>query len=216
MTTSRTPDERLRDYTAAMGPKLGPAFHRLDNDNTWLHQKWNEFRKLFAASPAQIRDLNTAAAGFFSHVQGLWWDDLLLHIFRMTDERKDVLSIYTLKREAPTAALKTIIESHIAVVQPTVEFAHVARHNSIAHRNRNVALGAPLSLGSRNDFRGAIQAVDDLLHAVEHYFLKTNPPYYDALDNVGGVDQLLDILNRGLASRDAQFGHFRHTHPPDA
>ena len=110
--------------------------------------------------------------------------------------------------------MKTIIESHIAVVQPAVNFAHVARHNSIAHRNRNVALGAPLGLGSRKDVRGAIKAIDDLLHAVEHYFLKTNPPYYDVLDNIGGVDNLLDIVNRGLTSRDAQVGYFRHPHPP--
>ena len=65
MATSRTPDEMLQDYTAAMGPKLGPAFHRLYNDNAWLHMKWNEFLKLFVKSPAQMRDLNTAAPGFF-------------------------------------------------------------------------------------------------------------------------------------------------------
>jgi hypothetical protein len=63
MATSRTPDEMLQDYTAAMGPKLGPVFHRLYNDNAWLHMKWNEFLKLFVKSPAQMRDLNTAAPG---------------------------------------------------------------------------------------------------------------------------------------------------------
>ena len=139
-----------------MGPKLGPAFHRLDNDNdnAWLHQKWNEFLKLFATSPAQMRDLNTAAPGFFHQVQHFWWDDMLLHIFRMTDDRTDVLSVYTLLSEAP-AALKPTIESHIAKIKPATEFARHARHNVIAHRNRDVALGAtPLTLGSRNDVSG--------------------------------------------------------------
>jgi len=215
MAISRTPDEMLQDYTAAMGPKLGPAFHRLYNDNAWLHMKWNEFLKLFVKSPAQMRDLNTAAPGFFHQVQEFWWDDMLLHIFRMTDKRTDVLSVYTLLKEAP-APLKPIIESHIAVVKRATEFATHARHNSIAHRNLNVALGVtPLTIGSRNDIRAALKAIDDLLHVIEHHFLKTNPTNYDFLDNIGGVDSLLEIVERGLKSRDAQFGYFRSSHPPD-
>jgi hypothetical protein len=207
MATSRTPDEMLQDYTAAMGPKLGPAFHRLHNDN--------EFLKLFAKSPAQMRDLNTAAPGFFNHVLDLWWDDMLLHIFRMTDDRTDVLSVYTLLREAP-APLKPIIDSHIALITPATKFARHARHNSIAHRNVNVALGVtPLTLGSLNDIREALKTIDDLIHAVEHHFLKTNPKNYDHLSNPGGVNSLLDIVERGLKSRDAQFGYFRNPHPAD-
>jgi AbiU2 len=123
MATSRTPEDMLRDWTAAMGPKLGPAYHRLYNDNAWLHMKWNEFLKLFATSPARIRDLNTAAAGFFHQVQELWWDDLLLHVFRMTDKRPDVLSVYTLHRES-SAALQPIIQAQIDdIVVPACAFA---------------------------------------------------------------------------------------------
>jgi AbiU2 len=143
------------------------------------------------------------------------WDDMLLHIFRMTDKRTDVLSVYTLLREVP-APLKPIVESHIAIIRTATEFARHARHNSIAHRNLNVALGVtPLTLGSRNDIRGALKAIDDLLHAIEYHFLKTNPTNYNFLDNIGGVDSLLDIVDRGLKSRDAQFGYFRSSHPPD-
>jgi hypothetical protein len=110
-----------------------------------------------------MRDLNTAAPGFFHQVQELWWDDMLLHIFRMTDNRTDVLSVYTSLREVP-APLKPIVESHIAITRTATEFARHARHNSKAHRN---------------------------------------PTNYDFLDNIGGVDSLLDIVDRGLKSRDA-------------
>ena len=78
-----------RHHTDTTGRGLGPVFNRLWNDAAWLHLKWNEFVKLFTKSPAQMRDLNTAP-GFFHQVQELWWHDLLLHIFRMTDNRKDV------------------------------------------------------------------------------------------------------------------------------
>jgi hypothetical protein len=45
--------------------------------------------------------------------------------------------------------------------------------------------------------------------------LGTQPTNYDFLDNIGGVDSLLDIVDRGLKSRDAQFGYFRSSQPPD-
>jgi hypothetical protein len=118
-------------------------------------------------------------------------------------------------REAP-APLKPTIETHIAIIKPATEFARHARHNSIAHRNFDVALGiTPLQLGSRNDIRGALKTIDDLLHAIEHHYLQTSPTNYDYLDTLGGVDSLLDIVERGLKSRNAQFGYFRSPHPPD-
>ena len=45
--------------------------------------------------------------------------------------------------------------------------------------------------------------------------MDTNLTTYDYLDNPGGVDCLLDIVERGLTSRDAQFGYFRSPHPAD-
>ena len=206
----------LRHHTNTMGKDLGPIYNRLWNDAAWLHLKWNEFVKLFAKSPAQMRDLNTAAPGFFHQVQELWWDDLLLHIFRMTDNRKDVLSVYTLFRSAPSE-LKNPIQAHIDTIKKATTFARDARHQNIAHRNLNVAMGvSALTLGSRNDVRGAIKSIDDLLHVVEHHFLKTEPMRYEYLENLGGVESLLDIIDRGLRDRDRQFGYHRHSYPPDS
>jgi hypothetical protein len=73
----------------------------------------------------------------------------------------------------------------------------------------------PLTFGSRNDIREALKAFDNPVHAIEHQVLKTNPTNYGFLDNIGGVDSLLDVVERGLKSRDAQFGYFRSSHPPD-
>ena len=52
----------------------------------------NEFLGLFGAGPEQIATLNRASPGFFYLVQEAWWDDLILHIFRMTDDDRKVLS----------------------------------------------------------------------------------------------------------------------------
>lgn len=126
-----------------------------------------------------------------------------------------MLSVYTLLREAPPE-LRPVIEQHVTKVVDAAAFAKHARHNAIAHRNLAVALGVTeISLGSRKDVRGALRALDDLLHAVESHFLKAPPTCYDGLSTLGGVDSLLDIVARGLKSRDTQFGFRRHSHPPD-
>ena len=64
--------------------------------------------------------------------------------------------------------------------------------------------------------RVALKSIDDLLHFVEHHFLKTGPTHYAHLENLGGVDGLLDILDRGLRDRDRQFVYHRHPYPPDS
>ena len=55
----------------------------------FLHLKWNEYVVLFGTGPERVDLLNRAAPGFFHLVQDSWWDDLLLHISRMTDDRND-------------------------------------------------------------------------------------------------------------------------------
>jgi len=45
--------------------------------------------------------MNKAAPGFFFLAQHAWWNDIILHIFRMTDPDRRVLSI--LKLSVPPA-----------------------------------------------------------------------------------------------------------------
>jgi hypothetical protein len=100
------------------------------------------------------------------------------------------------------------------MIRPATEFARHARHNSIAHRNLNVALGiTPLTLGSRSDIRGALKAID-LLHAIEHYFLKTNPR--TTTPSTTSEEWTACSTSSSEGSRAVmQFGYFRSSHPPD-
>ena len=63
-----------------------------------LHLKWNEYIGVFDAGAGQVQKLNRAVPGFFWMVQVNWWNDILLHICRMTDERTDVLSVWQLAK----------------------------------------------------------------------------------------------------------------------
>jgi hypothetical protein len=88
MAITRSPEEVLEHYKLAMGPGLGPAFHRLWNDCVWLHLKWCEYRSVFGSSEARVDLLNTTARGFFGIVQDVLWQDVVLHICRFTDPAK--------------------------------------------------------------------------------------------------------------------------------
>ena len=104
MASTKTPAQIKAYYVSSMGPHAGEAFAELMQDAAGLHLKWNEFLALFAVGPAQIETLNKAAPGFFDLVTEAWWDGLILHIFRMIDGNRKVLSLVTLTKPRPVRA----------------------------------------------------------------------------------------------------------------
>jgi hypothetical protein len=160
---------------------------------------------LFAVSPAQIDTLNKVAPGFFYLVSEAWWDGLILHIFRMTDGNRKVLSLVTLKQLLP-AAIRPGYEPKLKLALAASRFAHDLRHADIGHRNREVALKVkPVPRSSREQIRKAIAAIDDALHFVDYHFTGHEAPIYDHLDIQGGAGAILWIVRRGLSARDDDF-----------
>jgi hypothetical protein len=203
--TTESPEQMKENYVSLMGKPLGEVFYELMQDAARLHQKWNEFLALFAASPEQIETLNRAAPGFFYLVQEAWWDDLILHIFRMTDDDRNVLSILHLKRLIQPS-IRDAFNVKLATLTATAKFAHELRNNHIGHRNRDVALNVkPVPPSSRDDINSAIAAIDEALHFVDHQFTKRAPIMYEHLDILGGAESILDIVKRGLKDRDRQY-----------
>ena len=205
MASTNTPAQIKANYVRLMGPQAGEAFAELMQDGARLHLKWNEFLALFAVSPTRIDTLNKAAPGFFYLVSEAWWDGLILHIFRMTDANKKVLSLVTLTKLLP-ATLRAGYEPKLKLALAASRFAHDLRHAGIGHRNREVALKAkPVPRSSREQIRKAIAAIDDALHIVDHHYTGHEAPIYDHLDILGGAGAILWIVRRGLKANDDDF-----------
>src|SRR5579862_352192 len=83
--TERTLDDAGGEFRDKMGPDLGPVFFALFKEVVWLHAKWQEYRALFGHSPERVDLLNRNAAFFFRVVEDSLWEDVLLHISRLTD-----------------------------------------------------------------------------------------------------------------------------------
>src|SRR4030095_7611026 len=51
-----------------------------------IHLKWNEYVRLFGTDEERINLLTQTAPAFFAVVDRVLWDDVLLHICRLTED----------------------------------------------------------------------------------------------------------------------------------
>ena len=78
-------EDSRRATITAMGSPLGEIYDILYSQVAWVHIKWSEHRSLYAKSQERIDFLNEAAPAFFASLQNTLWDDVLLHLCRLTD-----------------------------------------------------------------------------------------------------------------------------------
>ncbi len=85
MSGIRTAEESKADHVAAMGVELGEFYSALWHELAWIHSKWAEYVTLFGTTSTRVELLNQAAPRFFRTIQDSLWEDVLLHIARLTD-----------------------------------------------------------------------------------------------------------------------------------
>ena len=88
-----TAEEAKQHCTAKMGHKLGVQFAELWQEIVSVHQKWLEYRHLYGTKKSRIDLLNQAAPWFFRMVQDVMWEDIVIHVARLMDASKGVLTI---------------------------------------------------------------------------------------------------------------------------
>src|SRR5262249_16908021 len=80
----KTADEVRDEYVQAMGTDVGAAYFDLYNTLSWLHVKWQQYRQLFA-DETHVDVLNQTAPMLFGSLQRTLFDDVMLHLARITD-----------------------------------------------------------------------------------------------------------------------------------
>lgn len=206
-------------YLASMGPKLGPFFYRLYKECVWLHWKWSNFAILFGTKPERIDLLNSAAPSFFNLIQDVMWEDILLHIARLTDStsigKKDNLTLLALPQMLDLGA-NSEAEGLLEAVVDNCKFARDWRNRHLAHRDLDLALqrnAEPLALASRKKVKEALRAIDELLNAVDLRYTGSSVAYDHGWSEPGDAESLLYVLRDGTEAEAAKRERLRAYQP---
>lgn len=199
-----TATEAKAERSTKMGEPLGPLYNAQWQELAWLHKKWAVYVALFGTKPSRIELMNEAAPAFFRIVQDTFWEDVLLHVARLTDSpksaRKSNLSIRRLADCVQDAETKARVECLTSNALLASEFCRDWRNRRIAHRDLHLALeqdADPLKPASREKVREALEALVAVLNAVsEHYLGSTT--YFEQGTDAGGAYSLLYVLQDGV------------------
>jgi AbiU2 len=197
--------------------ELGELQYLLWHDVTWLHLKWFEFRELFGTKPSRVDLMNETAPTFFSHLEDVVWNDVLLHLSRLTDPpatrgRQNL----TFRRFPPLVArlpIRDAIHAALDKVDSVSRFARDWRDRRLAHRDFRHAqdpAARPLASASRASVETALNAVRELMQIPEGHYRDTEVAYDQAINAPGGAWEMLYHLESGLeAIRSRKADHIR-------
>lgn len=208
MAVESSPEEVRAATIEAMGPSLGALYDVLSNQATWVHLKWQEYRALFGTSQERIDFLNEAAPAFFGDLQDMFWNDVLLHLCRLTDPPKSVgklnLTIACLPPLIEDTEMRAKANGLFGVAKDKTGFAREWRNRRVAHREFPgivVADTRSLTPGSRQNVEDALAAIRSVMNCIEVHYLKSPVLYEHSIGALGGVNALLRCLEKGVEER---------------
>jgi hypothetical protein len=188
-----------------MGPDLGNLHYELYVQLVWVHLKWQRYRALFADSKERVDLLNKAAPAFFQSVQDVMWDDVLLHIARITDppasRGQKNLTIARILGLVTKASCRTDVQELTEIALKKAAFARDWRNKRLAHRRLPDTAGGTtheLAPASRLAVEEALGALRKLLNRLENEFRDSTVFYEDVIEPLGDVNSLLTVLSRGI------------------
>lgn len=205
--SERTASQAKLDNIAAMGDEIGTVYSALWQEVTWIHKKWAQYVELFGTSAERIELLNQAAPSMFRTVQDTLWEDVLLHLARLTDPPKSSgksnLSVRHLAELVGTSLIGGSVAPLAEATLVSCEFARDWRNRRLAHRDLDLALGQsvqPLAAASRASVKVALAALDELLNSISGHYLDSTT-MFDLGPSGEDAVSLLYLLRDGLESR---------------
>jgi hypothetical protein len=200
----QSPEEMKLACKATMGERLGLLYYVLWQEIGWLHMKWHQYVVLFGTKKSRVALLNEAAPAFFRTVEDSLWEDVLLHISRLTDPpgggataKLTIKRCHALVDDPPTAQkVKAAVEKAIDLSS----FCRDWRNRHIAHRNLNLALkvgATPLAEASREKVRLVLAALGEVLDTISLHYQGTTT-LFECDGFPGGAEALLYVIDSGV------------------
>ena len=193
-------DEIRAESVAKMGEALGNIRYELNNQIVLLHIRWKSYRELFGTSPDTIALLNATAPAFFYDLERVMWEDVLLHLCRVTDREQTMgRDDLTIQRMPPLmeVTIKDELKRLVDLAVDKTGFARDWRNRRLAHSDLALALNPavqPLAASSRQDVEDALAVLRAVMNCVESHYLGCPVSYEHAIEPLGGATSLLAYL----------------------
>ena len=210
MASYSTSDEVLAEQIAALGRSAGTIYNEVWNELGLIHLKWSQFAELFAKGEVRIDLMNRSAPTFFRVISDIMWEDLLLHMARLTDpvgsgSRRN-LSVRALQESLSDDQLRDRIEPLIQGAELKCGFARDWRNRHIAHRDFDLAVreGArPLEAAGLQSVREGLAALAAVFQAIQRSVFGSDIRFEPFLHSGGAVD-LLYVIYEGVEADKAK------------
>ena len=208
-----------QEHLQAFGPTLGPLYYALYNEVTWLHAKWLEYRKLYAQSEKRVDLLNDAAAFFFGVVQNVLWEDILLHIARLTDPPNqggfDNLTLLRLPDAVADERMGQELRGLVQTCRDRSQFARQWRNKRLAHSDLSRAIdvkAAPLPGMSRQHVEDILASFRLIMNHLHSSYLQGEVAFEHFLTH-SGAEALIHHVAVAVRFGERQRERFRQGKP---
>jgi hypothetical protein len=198
--------------------ELKNVHQQLCRDMGWLHAQLKVFRDLYL-NPSNLQVAREVARDFCVVVEGALLTSVIMALSRLTENATtggrpnlslryllDLLSTYPGVQNL-SGRCETQIQATVATLDPLRGF----RNQVIAHRDRATALTMepaelPIPIATISEL---CSDLGELLNDIDDHFTGAVTPFENPIE-VGGVDNLIHYLRRGIQSFDddeqARFG----------
>ena len=206
--TTHSAEEAKAEHIRLMGEHLGSIYDALWQQIAWVHAKWSEYVILFGTKESRVNLLNNVAPSFWRLIQDSLWENVLLHIARLTDPpmtgRKENLTIQRLAELIDDDQTKAKVQVLIVDAVAASQFARDWRNRHIAHSDLHLSLSKTaqtLKPASRQKVLEALRALTVVMNVVAERYLDSTS-LFESSD--GDAESLLYVLDDGLAADRAR------------
>jgi hypothetical protein len=190
-----------------MPADVAESHNLLSRELLFLNTKWNDYKMLYCTDDDTIQLLDDAASFFFQIVREVFRDDIVLSVCRLTDPaissvrgvRRNNLTIEHLISTIASAdsSLHKTLNSMLPTFKSRCAKFRRHRNRRVGHHDLDTRLKRPHALLPRIEIKDtdeALEAIADVLNAVEMYFDGNQQSYNHGIYGSGGCDEMLECL----------------------
>lgn len=173
---SLSPAEVLGCQKRVLGEKAGALYNGISNDIGRVRVKWREYCLLFRSSPEQFSIMNRVAPFFFYSVQHLMFDDIVLHLARITgparSNNRQNLTVAALPNALPCGVrLSELVSDAVR----DCHFTRDSRNRALAHRDLELftnSMAVQVQPVKYNEIDKALRSLWNIIVFVEAEYFK--------------------------------------------